>query len=113
MRALAFFTALLLAPAASAQVVGDPQAGQGIAMEICSTCHAVRPGEGIDPSPDPLPFDELEALPFEDIANTPGVTATVLFVWLTSSHPTMPNIVLEDEDLRNVVAYILSLKDDP
>jgi mono/diheme cytochrome c family protein len=28
-----------------------------------------------------------------------------------TSHPTMPNIILEPEDLRNVVAYILSLKD--
>ena len=113
MRALGFFIALLLAPTASAQVLGDPQAGQGVAMEICSACHAVRPGEGVDPSPDPLPFDGLEALPFEDIANTPGVTAMVLFSWLTSSHPTMPNIVLGEEDLTNVVAYILALKGDP
>jgi len=113
MRALGFFTALLLAPTASAQVVGDSQAGKGVAVEVCAACHAVMPGEGVDPSPDPLPFDELEALPFEDIANTPGVTAMALSVWLTSSHPTMPNIVLEEEDLRNVVAYILALKDDP
>jgi hypothetical protein len=72
----------------------------------------VRAGEGVDPKPDPLPFEKLEALPFEDIANTPGVTAMVLFSWLTSSHPTMPNIVLKEEDLRNVTAYILSLKRD-
>jgi hypothetical protein len=39
------------------------------------------------------------------------MTATALFVWMRTSHPTMPNIILEPEDLRNVVAYVLSLKD--
>ena len=48
--------------------------------------------------------------PLEDVANTSGVTATALRVWLQSSHPTMPNIILEPNDLSNVVAYILSLK---
>jgi mono/diheme cytochrome c family protein len=112
MRALVFLAALLLTPAASAQVVGDPPAGQRVAMEICAACHAVMPGEGVDPDPDPLPFKELKALPFEDIANTPGVTAMALFAWLTSSHPTMPDIRLEEEELRNVAAYILALKED-
>jgi hypothetical protein len=70
-------------------------------------------GEGVNPNPKPLPFEEVgKPLPFEDIANTPGVTEAALYVWLTSSHPTMPDIVLEKEDLRNVVAYILSLKKD-
>jgi hypothetical protein len=31
---------------------------------------------------------------------------------MQSTHPTMPNIILEDDELRNVVAYILSLKDE-
>jgi hypothetical protein len=30
-------------------------------------------------------------------------------VWLQTSHPTMPNIILEPNDMSNVVAYILSL----
>jgi hypothetical protein len=47
------------------------------------------------------------------VANTPGMTATALAVWLTTSHPTMPNIVLEQQDLDNVVAFILTLKDKP
>jgi hypothetical protein len=33
-----------------------------------------------------------------------------LSVWLQSSHPTMPNIVLSQDEIRNVVAYIHSLK---
>ena len=51
-------------------------------------------------------------LPFEDIANTPGITETALFAWMTTSHPTMPNIVLEKKELTDVVSYILSLKGD-
>jgi hypothetical protein len=39
------------------------------------------------------------------------MTATALTVWLTTSHPTMPNIVIEPNDMDNVVAFILSLKD--
>ncbi len=52
----------------------------------------------------------MEAPPFQEVADTPGMTELALSVWLQSSHPTMPNIVLEQDDLRNVVAYIRSLK---
>jgi mono/diheme cytochrome c family protein len=110
MHALVFVTALLLGTTANAQGVGDPQAGQRIAGQLCASCHAIMLGEGVDPHPDPLPFDRHEALPFEDIANTPGITAMALFAWLSTSHPTMPNILLEKEDMQNVVAYILTLK---
>jgi hypothetical protein len=48
---------------------------------------------------------------FKDVANTSGMTATALTIWLQTSHPTMPNIILEPNDMSNVVAYILSLKD--
>jgi len=111
MRAFLFTTALSLTPWATALAQeGDAEAGQALAVEVCASCHAVLPGEGVDPDPDPLPFQKLVPLPFEDIANTPGVTETVLTVWLTTSHPTMPDIVLADDERRNVIAYILSLK---
>ena len=54
----------------------------------------------------PLP----EAPTFQSVADTPGMTEMALTVWLQSSHPTMPNIVLKQDDLRNVVAYIRSLE---
>ena len=38
------------------------------------------------------------------------MTATALSVWLQSSHPTMPNFILNNDDTRNIIAYILSLK---
>ena len=111
MRAFLLTTALCLMPLGTALAQqGDTEAGRTLALEVCAGCHAVLPGEGVDPDPDPLPFKELVPLPFEDIANTPGVTEMMLTAWLTTSHPTMPDIVLKGEERRNVVAYILSLK---
>ena len=40
------------------------------------------------------------------------MTPTALRVWLQSAnHSTMPNIMIKGQELRNVTAYILSLKD--
>ena len=51
-----------------------------------------------------------QVTPFQTVADTPGMTELALSVFLQSSHPTMPNIVREQDDLRNVVAHIRSLK---
>jgi mono/diheme cytochrome c family protein len=110
MRESILLAALFLWPLTNASAQ-NADLGRAIAVETCSRCHAVLRGEGVDPDPDPLPFTEIgKPLPFEDIANTPGVTETVLYAWLTSSHPTMPDIVIEDDELKSLVAYILSLK---
>ena len=39
-----------------------------------------------------------------------GMTATALQVALQSPHKTMPNVILEPDELRNLIAYILTLK---
>jgi hypothetical protein len=39
------------------------------------------------------------------------MTAMALTVWFHTSHPTMPNIIIHGEDLDNIIAYILSLRD--
>lgn len=40
------------------------------------------------------------------------ITAIALSASLTTSHPTMPNIALSQKERRDVVAYILTLKDE-
>jgi mono/diheme cytochrome c family protein len=85
-----------------AQQTGDPGAGAAFAEEVCAKCHAI---DLTGNSPEPT------APPFRDVANTPGISEMALTVWLTTSHPTMPNIVLEKQDLDNVIAFILTLKD--
>jgi mono/diheme cytochrome c family protein len=95
--------ALLYASSAAAQAFGDAEAGYVVASEQCALCHAIAPEESsVLPVPD--------APSFADVADTPGMTAMALFAWMTTSHPTMPDIVLPPEELRNVVAYILSLQ---
>jgi mono/diheme cytochrome c family protein len=98
------FTAAIASTTASAQEgIGDPVAGFSVAAELCSFCHAILPEEPESPLP--------QATRFQTIADTPGMTERALVVWLTTSHPfrTMPHLILEPEDLRNVVAYIHSL----
>jgi mono/diheme cytochrome c family protein len=90
----------LAAAGASADELGDAQAGFDYAKQVCSKCH------GISAEDSPLP----QAPRFRKVADQPGITATALTVWLQTSHPTMPNIIVEPQDMRNVIAYILSLK---
>jgi mono/diheme cytochrome c family protein len=80
----------------------DLAAGKAYATEVCAACHAVLAGELMSPL--------LEAPAFQEVADIPGMTEMALAVWLQTSHPTMPNIVLEQDDMRNVIAYIRSLK---
>ena len=95
--------ALLLGGASVARAQeGDIAAGQAYAQQVCAACHAVLPNEQISPLP--------QAPTFQKVADTSGMTEMALSVWLQSSHPTMPNIILKPDDLRNVVAYIVSLK---
>jgi mono/diheme cytochrome c family protein len=79
----------------------DIEAGAAYAKTVCAACHAVLPNEQVSPLP--------QAPTFQSVADTPGMTEMALTVWLQSSHPTMPNIVLAPDDMRNVVAYIRSL----
>ena len=82
--------------------IGDPQAGFDYAHATCAACHAI--------SEEKSPV--ATAPRFKDVANTPGMTPTALMVWLQNAqHPTMPNLMIRGQELRNVAAYILSLKD--
>jgi mono/diheme cytochrome c family protein len=92
--------ALAAAAGARADELGKSQAGFVYAKQFCSKCH------GISGEKSPLP----QAPRFKKVAEQSGITATALTVWLQTSHPTMPNIILQPQDMRNVIAYILSLK---
>jgi mono/diheme cytochrome c family protein len=99
---LAVLMSLIAAGAWGQEDVGDPEAGFVVASEICASCHAITREQAM------LPV--LEGPRFDDVADTPGMTPMALFVWMRTSHPTMPNIILAPDEVRNVVAYILSLK---
>ncbi len=86
-----------------AQEQGDPKRGLSYAEKACTECHGVMPADDLSPL--------LDAPTFQSVANTPGMTYTALSVWFQSPHPSMPNLIIPPEDLANVIAYIMSLKD--
>jgi mono/diheme cytochrome c family protein len=83
---------------------GDVAAGRAFAREACDSCHVVEP---TDASPRIVAIGPN----FQDIANTKGMTATALRVFLTTSHPKMPNLILTPDQIADVSAYILSLRE--
>ena len=89
---------------ANAQEFGDAKKGAILAERICAQCHAVKNGEARSPN--------SNAPKFGNVAKTSGMTPTALRVWLQTSHPTMPNLVLENDEKDNIIAYLLSLKSD-
>lgn len=86
----------------AAQEPGDVDRGRAYAERVCADCHAVRPGA--------LGADRRDAASFAAIANTPGMTAMALTIWLETPHREMPHIIIEPKDRAAVVAYITSLK---
>jgi hypothetical protein len=38
------------------------------------------------------------------------MSITALTVWSRTSHPTMPNFVIETADMQDLISYILSLR---
>jgi mono/diheme cytochrome c family protein len=83
--------------------VGDAAQGLAYAQKTCSGCHNVVRTGAASPNKD--------APPFKQIANTPGMSITALTVWSRTSHPTMPNLVIPPNDMDNLIAYIMSLRE--
>jgi mono/diheme cytochrome c family protein len=104
MKRIVVLTALLIVGAVPvrAQDVGALLKGGEIAQQICAECHAVHKGERRSPN--------AQAPTFETVATTPGITSIALTAALRTSHRAMPNIILADDDQKNVIAYILSLR---
>lgn len=98
--------AVLLAPlGAHADTLGNAGQGQVYARAHCAECHAVEPLGDLSP--------ELNAPPFVHVANTPGMTERALAVWLQTSHPSMPDLIIPEDARDNLIAYIMSLKSVP
>jgi cytochrome c len=90
----------------TAQVVknAEPVRGQELARRLCAGCHAAEPNGGQAINPD-VPS-------FAAIARQPNVTAERLAGRIIVPHPAMPNTQLTVAEIRDVIAYILTLKLD-
>ena len=93
---------LIASGPSTAQEIGSAARGLALAQQLCAECHAVQKQQNKSPNGD--------APAFQAIASVPGMTATALSAALHTSHQTMPNVVLDPNELPDVVAYILSLK---
>jgi hypothetical protein len=96
-------------PSRSANARGQPnpgnlQAGHDFALGTCTPCHVVSPKQK-------SPVHFANAPDFRVIANAPVTTAIGLNIWLTNPHATMPELVLDPQEAADVIAYILSLRD--
>lgn len=99
---LALASLIALPAAAAAQDLGNAKLGHEYAAGVCAECHDVEASGEVSPNPD--------APTFQSVADTPGMTARALAVWMRTSHPTMPNLIIKPDDMDNVIAYIMSLR---
>lgn len=87
---------------AQAQETGSVSQGLLVAEERCAGCHGITRDAEYSPA--------FGAPTFGQIALTQGMTATALSATLKTSHRTMPNLMLNSDELSNITAYILSLQ---
>ena len=82
---------------------GSALAGHRLAAAWCKDCHAIEAATaGVSSGPPD----------FTAIAKRHSTTALSLKVFLQTSHPSMPNIILKPDESDSLVNYILSLKRD-
>ena len=84
------------------QELGDVKRGQTLAETVCAECHAVERGAPRSPNG--------YAPTFVTLATTPGMTPMALRVALRTSHTKMPNLVLKNQEVDDVIAYLATLK---
>jgi mono/diheme cytochrome c family protein len=105
----AFFTlasSLLLgigfALAAPVPGLPDPVHGKALAEKVCSNCHLVASGQQ---------YANADIPSFHEIANKPGQTpGTIMAHIVLPKHP-MPTIPLTKNELADIAAYIMTLRD--
>ena len=83
--------------------IGDARKGLNYARKVCAACHNVQRSDAASPN--------SKAPPFKQIANPPGMSVTALTVWSRSMHPTMPNLIIQPNDMDDLIEYILGLRD--
>jgi mono/diheme cytochrome c family protein len=81
---------------------GNPQRGRELAARLCVTCHVIdRTTSG------PVRADVPS---FPAIAGRPASTAEYLTGKIIVPHPAMPGVALTADEIRDIVAYIVTLR---
>ncbi|MDX2201452.1 MAG: cytochrome c [Hyphomicrobiaceae bacterium] len=85
--------------------IGDAAAGRALAERLCATCHGVGAA--------PADVTSTDVKSFATIARRDGLTAEQLAGHIIIPHPAMPDTQLKVSEIRDIIAYILSLKPKP
>ena len=82
---------------------GDVARGEALARTRCAACHAIGP-TGASPM--------AEAPPFRDLHTRYPVRflQEALAEGLTTAHPAMPQVELQPDQIRDLIAYVESLE---
>ncbi len=98
--------ALLLATLQPARAdVGNATKGETLARTLCAECH-LNPAQGEKRGPMGIPG-------FVAVANRPLQTAEGVVEWLQSIPPMMPNHHLTQDEMYDLAAFIMSLRQEP
>lgn len=82
----------------------DAKAGQAVAKKLCTSCHMVGKQSAT--------ASVLADVPsFVAIANKPGQSAESIAGRIVVPHPPMPRIHLSRNEIADLAAYILSLRE--
>ena len=99
----AILLALIVPITVKAQMgIPDRQRGQQLAESLCSNCHAV--------SDRTAPSHSLPGRSFKSIARIKGQSDIALAGAIVMPHHAMPSVALTRIDIRDLVAYIISMK---
>jgi mono/diheme cytochrome c family protein len=94
---------VLASPALAQAVLTDPGRGREIAESLCSTCHIV------DASPGNVAKSDISRIYL--IANKPEQSQERLAGAIIFPHPAMRKVSFTNSELRDVISYIMSLRD--
>jgi mono/diheme cytochrome c family protein len=100
--ALGLMATVIASPAPAQSVGADPGRGRELSERLCSTCHIV------DASPGNIAKSDVSS--FFSIANRPEQSQERLAGAIIFPHPAMPNVSFTNSELRDVIAYIISLR---
>ena len=83
-------------------LLGNRDEGYALAKKTCARCHRIGKAEETPKL--------YSATAFQAIADNPASTELSLRVFLKSPHRDMPDLILSDTEIDDIVAYILGLK---
>lgn len=85
----------------TAWAAGSVADGRALAETWCSSCHMVGPEQATAPTAAPT---------FESIAERLPDEMAALAAFLADPHPPMPQMSLSRQEIRNLLAYLASLR---